>query len=640
MKQELLEHIQKAASKLGIDPSSVALDYPEDPEHGDFSTNVSLANAKALKMSPRALAEKILNEFKGAKSTKSIGPKNSTPDFIDSIEIAGAGFINFKIKDAAIAEAAIDMTADDNSSTGHFTKVKRQDSGHAADLSRDILIEYTDPNTFKVFHIGHLMANAVGESLSRLIESDGTKIVRLCYPSDIGLHIAKSIWAMQRHENEIPTDDASIQKKTDFLGRMYVEGVQAYEANQLINPGVTAKDDIDALNEIIYEKSSPAINALCEKGRRWSLEHFDLLYKRLGSKFDAFIFESDMAPIGLGIVRDFAGKSGRAIFEESEGAMVFKGEKYGLHTRVFINSHGLPTYEAKEMGLNTTKFKKYPDTTKSIVVTANEQNEYFKVVIKALSLIDPNVGAKTMHIGHGMLRFTSGKMSSRTGNVITAEVLIDDMKKLVAEKIASHDSSAKTFSSEEINEISDQVAIAAIKYTILRQAIGGDVIFDSAKSISFEGDSGPYLQYSAVRAGAVLEKAREVGVFKSAKHDSAESPAELAPLGHTSLRSNKLRPLGNSTSLALQLPDHVGLLEKLIIRFPDIVARARAEYSPQHVATYLINLAGAFNSFYGNETIVDSKDPLSPYRLALTSAFRETMTKGLWLLGIKVPEKM
>jgi arginyl-tRNA synthetase len=270
----------------------------------------------------------------------------------------------------------------------------------------------------------------------------------------------------------------------------------------------------------------------------------------------------------------------------------------------------LPTYEAKEMGLNTTKFKRYPDTCRSIVVTANEQNEYFKVVIKALSLIDSNVGAKTMHIGHGMMRFQSGKMSSRTGNVITAEALIDDMKKLVIEKIASHDASAKEFSPEETDDISDQVAIAAIKYTILRQAIGGDVIFDSAKSISFEGDSGPYLQYSAVRAGAVLEKAKKEGI------DIANKSAKIA------------------------LPEKAGLLEKLIIRFPDIVARARAEYAPQHVATYLINFAGAFNSFYANETIVDAKDSLSPYRIALTDAFLKAMTNGLWLLGIKVPKKM
>jgi arginyl-tRNA synthetase len=170
--------------------------------------------------------------------------------------------------------------------------------------------------------------------------------------------------------------------------------------------------------------------------------------------------------------------------------------------------------------------------------------------------------------------------------------------------------SGRELSSAQVDEISDQVAIAAIKYTILRQAIGGDVIFDSAKSISFEGDSGPYLQYSAVRAQAVLEKAEKEGI-KVAKNSAKATLSERA-----------------------------GLLEKLIVRFPDIVVRARVEYAPQHIAGYLINLAGAFNSFYGNQTIADAKDPLSPYYVALTKSFRTTMTNGLWLLGIKVPEKM
>jgi len=168
----------------------------------------------------------------------------------------------------------------------------------------------------------------------------------------------------------------------------------------------------------------------------------------------------------------------------------------------------------------------------------------------------------------------------------------------------------REFAAGESDEIADMIAIAAIKYTVLRQAIGGDVIFDSAKSISFEGDSGPYLQYSAVRAAAVLEKAEKEGI--QAATDSATAA----------------------------LPEKTGLLEKLISRFPDLVARARAEYAPQHIAGYLINLAGAFNSFYGNQMIVDPKDPLSPYYVALTQAFRTTMVNGLWLLGIKVPRKM
>ena len=596
MKKELIKKLAQTAKKTGITVDLIDLEYPENPEHGDYSSNIAMAHAKSLKMSPKALAEKIVDEF-----------KKDMPACVESVSVAGPGFINFKIKDEFFAETIV--SGEQLDGTGQKTKKKeesrKENEGGAKTKPENILIEYTDPNIFKVFHIGHLMSNAIGESLSRLIESSGANVTRLCYPSDIGLHIAKSIWAMKRHESEIPAESSSIQDKTDFLGRMYVEGTQAYEENQL---------DIDALNKILYEKLNPAINALYEKGRKWSLDHFELLYKRLDTKFDGYIYESEMASFGLKIVRDFSKTSllskalgKKQVFTESDGAIVFKGEDYGLHTRVFINSHGLPTYEAKEMGLNITKFKRYPKTDQSIVVTASEQNDYFKVIGKALTLIDKNVGEKTKHIGHGMLRFADGKMSSRTGKVITAEALIDDMKKMVIERVAD-----RGFTATEVDEIADAVAIGAIKYTILRQAIGGDVVFDSVKSISFEGDSGPYLQYSVVRANSIIEKAKSV-------------------IGNQKIVNRESQ---------IVLPEKVGLLERLMVRFPDTVERASKELAPQIVANYLINLAGAFNSFYAGNTIVSPDEPLSPYRIALTNKFVATMSEGLHILGIKIPKRM
>jgi len=595
MKKELIKSLQKAGQNAGIPANSlkeIPIEYPENPEHGDFSTNIAMANGKSLKMAPKVLAEKIIEHI-----------KKDLPDFVESVSVAGPGFINFKVKDKVFAESIV--------AEG---KMEEGKEGKTNSTVKNILIEYTDPNIFKVFHIGHLMSNAIGESLSRLIESSGANVTRLCYPSDIGLHIAKSIWAMKQHESEIPDESASIQEKTDFLGKMYVLGTQAYEADQVIGAGIKAKDDIDALNKIIYEKSSPAINAYYEKGRKWSLEHFELLYKRLGTKFDGYLYESEMAPVGSKIVKKFSKRSlikglfKKPVFSVSDGAIVFKGEDYGLHTRVFINSHGLPTYEAKEMGLNITKFKKYPKTDTSIVVTASEQNEYFKVISKALTLIDQKVGENTKHIGHGMLRFASGKMSSRTGNVITAENLIEEIRELVKERMSKRDEGQDSkFSKEELDEISDIVAIGAIKYTILRQAIGGDVIFDSAKSISFEGDSGPYLQYSVVRANSIIEKAKKEGIIKNDQ---------------------------------IKLPEKVGSLEKMILRFDDTVLRASTEYAPQLIANYLINIAGAFNSFYAVNTIVDVNEPLSSYRVELVKKFIKVMEEGLHILGIKIPKKM
>jgi arginyl-tRNA synthetase len=596
MKQEISSILTTILSNLGIKEPSVKLDYPESIEHGDLSTNVAMVYAKGLGLSPKALADKIVVEFK-----KEVGSVE--------VSVAGPGFINFKLKDEVFAGEIIEIA---KSIGMGFAEVKMASKKIGAKTEakkiQEVLIEYTDPNTFKAFHIGHIMSNTIGESISRLIEFSGAKVVRICYPSDIGLHIAKSIWAMEQHLGEIPSEAAPIEERTAFLGKMYVEGTKTYDADP------TVKNEIDELNQAVYDKSDESVNALYEKGRQWSLDHFELLYELLGTKFDEQIFESDMAPVGLKVVKEHikgTNENDGGVFEKSDGAIVFKGEEFGLHTRVFINSRGLPTYETKDVGLNVTKFERHPDAVQSIIVTASEQDDYFKVLIKVISLIDERNGGKTTHIGHGMLRFASGKMSSRTGNVVTADALIGDMKGLVMEKIA-----LRGFAPDEADEISNLIAIGAIKYTILRQAIGGNVVFDSATSISFEGDSGPYLQYSAVRAASILEKAG--GIIKQLNNLTKEQSDDLTQ--------------GKDVK--------VGVLEKLICRFADIADRARAEYAPQIVANYLIALAGAFNAFYANQTIIDEKDPLSAYRVILTRAFLKTMTQGLWLLGIKVPKRM
>ncbi|MBT4894770.1 arginine--tRNA ligase [bacterium] len=212
--------------------------------------------------------------------------------------------------------------------------------------------------------------------------------------------------------------------------------------------------------------------------------------------------------------------------------------------------------------------------------------------------IFPELAEKTKHVPHGMLRLPSGKMSSRTGDVITGESLIDEVQARVFNKM-------NDLSIENKAQISEQIAIGAIKYSILKQSAGKDIIFDMDKSLSFEGDSGPYLQYSHTRASAVLEKAKK-GKIK------------------TSFKTNLTETIE---------------LEKLLYRFRDVVERANMEYEPHYVTTYLTELASAFNSFYAKEKIVDDSNT-APYKVALTEAFKITMKNGLWLLGIKTPERM
>lgn len=558
MIREITEILVKATEKAGITDVKIELTHPEDMNHGDFSCNVAMVYAKQLKMSPKVLAEKIVGFCKEGDL------KN-----IKTIEVAGPGFINFKIKDSYFSNEILRISKD----IENFGKID-------IDKGKEIMVEYTDPNPFKVFHIGHLMANTIGESISRLIEFSGAKVIRACYQGDVGLHVAKTVWAIVK--------DGKYKDDITYLGEMYVIGSSKYDEDE------KTKAEIVEINKKIFEKSDSEINKIYEAGRKLSLEYFDGIYKKLGTKFNNFFFESEVADNGIKIVREFLKKG---IFEESEGAIVFPGEKYGEHTRVFINSQGLPTYEAKELGLNKKKFEIYPKLNESIIVTANEQDAYFRVVLQALKQIDKNIGEKTKHISHGLLRPASGKMSSRKGNVVPAEVLIKDFEVLVQEKTKDRD-----FTSKEKEEINNQIAIAGLKYTILRQSIGGDIIYDPNKALSFEGDSGPYLQYATVRAQAVVKKAKDINVET--------------------------------------LPDVVSTFEKTLIRFPEVLERAKLEYAPHYIVTYLTELSSVFNAYYANNQILDEKDTLSPYRVLLTKVFVQTMKNGLWVLGIKVPGRM
>jgi len=559
IQEKLREEISGVLEKLSLEKPDFSVEHPQDKNHGDYATNVAMTLAKKVGKNPRDLAEEIKKELEGSS------------DFIKKVEIAGPGFINFFISDKIFVE--------------NLQNVSKEGDRHgASDLyeGKTVMVEYTDPNPFKVFHIGHLMPNVIGESISRIIEFSGAKVIRANYQGDVGMHVAKAVWGMHQMRDMLPSDTDSQQKKGEFLGKAYVFGAKEFEENE------ASKREIEKFNKKIYERDDAHLNMLYDTGRKWSLDGFEEMYEKLGTKFNEYYFESNTGKDGLKIVGANA-----SIFEDSEGAVIFKGEEHGLHTRVFVNKEGLPTYEAKELGLNRKKFEMYP-LDQSVIVTGNEINEYFKVLLKVMSLIDKKVAEKTLHIGHGMMRLPSGKMSSRTGDVIEGETLIKDVKERVLKKMESDE-----------NNIATDVAIGAIKYAILKQHVGGDVVFDFEKSISFEGSSGPYLQYTFARCNSLVEKAG--GNFENVGDHSPE----------------------------------VGELEKLIYQFGESVERSTKDLAPHHLITYLTDLAGAFNAYYANNKIIEEENKeQTAYRILLTKAVRQILKNGLWVLGIKSPQRM
>ncbi len=560
MKSEIKKIIENAVKGLTEEALNFSIEVPGEKEHGDYSTNVALILAKKIGKNPREVAEDIKGKIK--------------PNLFSKIEIAGPGFINFFVSDKIFINSI--KSIDKNFGKGNNLKGKK------------IIIDYTDPNLFKEFHVGHLMNNSIGESLSRIFEFQGAKVKRVCYQSDIGLNVAKAVYGMQKMDWE----NSKLENKIKALGSAYATGSSDYENNE------ESKKEIIEINKNIFAKSDEQINKLYFIGKKISLEHFDKIYKKLDTKFDELISESQVIKIGKEIVEKGL-KNG--VFEKGDnGAIIFKGEKYGLHTRVFINSEGLPTYEAKDLGLAEFKDKKYK-YDQSVVITASEQNDYFKVMLCALDKMAPKLAEKTKHIGHGMLRLPEGKMSSRTGKVITGESLIEKVEELVKEKIKDRELSEK-----EKAEITENVAVGAIRYSILKQSAGSDIIYDFDKSISFEGDSGPYLQYSYTRAQSVLRKAKIEKIKLSFKKVSNE----------------------------------VSELEKKMYHFPEVVLKAQTEYEPHYLALYLTELAGLFNGYYAKNKIVDKNDEFSPYKVALVNAFSVIMKNGMWLLGIKSLERM
>jgi arginyl-tRNA synthetase len=573
MEQKIKNIIKEALKNLDIKEVDFIVEHPEDLKNGDYSSNIAMVYAKNLKINPKELAEKIKSEL-----------EKNLPQKIEQIEVAGAGFINFYLSRKFFTESVEEIVN------------KGDNAGKNENLSgKKIMVEYTDPNPFKPFHIGHLMTNAIGESIARILEHSGAVVSRANYQGDVGLHVAKAFYGMQK--KGMPTDmSASVSVLAKYIGDSYVLGSEAYEND--VN-GDEAKKEIDAINKKIYSREDPEINDVYDWGFKVTMEAFEDLYKILGTKFKYYFLESEMADLGSEIVRDNVGK----VFEESDGAIVFKAEKYDskLHTRVFITSKGLPTYETKELGLTTEKFKSEPSMDLCIVITANEQMEYMRVVAKALSLIHPEYENKMMHITHGMMRMTTGKMSSRKGNVITGESLLSDARDAILEKMTDRD-----FSPTEQEKIATDVGVSALKYSILKQSTGGDIIYDFESAVSAEGDSGPYLQYSFARANSILEKAKKENILP----DFAV------------------------------VPDETFEVEKLLYKLPEIVERSASEYEPHYIANYLIEVARSFNSFYGNMVIVNKEDKTSPYKIALTYAFSFVMKTGLHLLGIEAPEKM
>lgn len=560
IKSQITESLSKISSELGGE-LEIDLTRP-DLEKGDYTTNLALVLASKLGQSPQALASKISEKLK-----ESLGEGYK-------VEIAGPGFVNIWLS----KEEIFNIFQDPQPLKGVALQGRR-------------MVEYAHPNTHKEMHIGHLRTLITGEALARLFEANGATVFRANYQGDIGPHVAKALFGAEKMIKDLglTIDDIgkrNLIERAKFLGEAYALGNKEYEGN---------KSQIDEINDKLYKKD-PSVMPIYEITRKWSLEYYEEFYKRFYTKFDRLFFESEMVEPGKRIVKENVGK----VFKEDNGAVIFPGEQYGLHTRVFLTQAGNPTYEGKEMGNGFAEQEAFPFDEK-IHIVGSEQAGYFQVVFKALELIDPDkFEGKQRHISMGMVTFTDRKMSSRTGDILRVDWLIDQVK----ERVKSLAREGK-ISAEDVDSVIEMVAIGAIKYSVLKVGTGANTAFDIEKSVSLEGDSGPYLQYTYARTRSVL----------------AKSQIDLS---------------SGSGDLKWEIEESD--LLRHIYRFSDVVEDTGREYSPNILAEYLFHLAKLYNNFYQKHKIIGSDK--EAFRLVLTKATGKTLKDGLNLLGIKSPERM
>jgi len=537
----------------------VVLTRPE-PQFGDYATNVAMQLAKPLGKNPREIAEQIAEKLR------------EHAGFSD-VSVAGPGFINIRLSDTALlAETA-------------------REPAKFYDGVRYVM-EYSCPNAFKELHTGHLYQTFEGDILARLMENAGAEVHRTSFGGDVGLHVAKCLWGMVAELEGIFPDKLetvagnSAFERARWISKSYVRGATAYEESD------EAKAEIDELNKTIYgfhdnKNDDTPLAQIYWTTRQWSFDYFDAFYALLGVESLRYYPESETAPVGMKVVTEQLAKGN---LKESEGAVVFVGdESKHLHTRVFVTSKGLPTYETKDIGVIWQEQADY-NFDRRILITGNDQKEYMRVVFAAADTFQPGIESRMEHLTNGTVRFGDGKkMSSRLGNVTRAVDVLESVHEKVRELVKDEN-------------LVTPVALGAIKYVFAKYRFGGDIAFDVDETVTLNGNSGPYLQYAHARACSIREK--------TSQH--AKQPESLDE---------------NERALVRRLSEYA-----------EVVEEATKQLMPHLICTYLYELAQEFNRFYEKSRIVG--DEREAERLYLVERYITTLAGGLGLLGISAPEKL
>ncbi len=516
------------------------------------------------------------------------------------------GFLNMVIAPAAWLSLLADIDADE-----HYGMKQ------ATDDSPLVMIEYSSPNTNKPLHLGHVRNNLLGWSLAQIMQANGNRVVKTNIVNDRGIHICKSMLAWLKYGNG-ETPESSGKKGDHLIGDYYVAFDKHYreEVKELVAQGMDeekAKQEAPLIKEahemlVKWEQNDPEVRALWEKMNAWVYAGFDETYKKLGVSFDKIYYESQTYLKGKAKVEEGLQKG--LFFRKEDNSVWADLTNEGLDQKLLLRSDGTSVYMTQDIGTAEMRFHDYP-IDKMIYVVGNEQNYHFQVLSILLDRLGFKWGKELVHFSYGMVELPNGKMKSREGTVVDADDLMDLMvadAKKTSEELGKFDDMTE----EERNEIARIVGMGALKYFILKVDARKNMLFNPEESIDFNGNTGPFIQYTYARIRSILRKAAAAG-----------STSQTSSTGLTSLSGKE-----------------IDLIQKMS-EFGAAVEQAGKDYSPSGIANYCYELTKQFNQFYHDYSILGADtEEEKAFRLMLAKNVAKTIKNGMSLLGIEVPERM
>ena len=594
LQDTLKEYAVKAVETLyGVTLENVEIQLTKKDFVGDM-TIVIFPMLRQVKGNPQQIGEAI-----GAHI------KQSAPNLVCDFNVI-KGFLNLVIADSYYINFLNDIK--DN-----------PQYGLAAPNSKEaLLVEYSSPNTNKPLHLGHIRNNLLGYSVAEILKAAGHKVYKTQIINDRGIHICKSMIAWQRFGNG-ETPESTGLKGDKLVGNYYVAFDKAYktEIEQLIAEGKT-KEEAEKQAPIFleaqellrkWEAGDAEVLALWKKMNSWVYDGFGVTYKNLGVDFDSNYYESNTYLLGKDIVEQGLAKG--VFFKKEDGSVWCDLTADGLDEKLVLRSDGTSVYITQDMGTATQRVKDYPDVKGMVYTVGNEQDYHFKVLFLILKKLGYDWASKLYHLSYGMVDLPSGKMKSREGTVVDADDLISEMQQ-TAKEISQELGKLDGYTEEQKEELYRTIGLGALKYYILKVDPKKRILFDPKESIDFQGNTGPFVQYTYARIRSILRKYNEVA---TGKPQVTNLPNELHEKEKTLLRS--------------------------IGQFPTVVQDAADNYSPALVANYVYDLVKDFNSFYQNVSILGEQDPVKlDFRVALCRKISEIIAEAFKMLGIQVPERM